>query len=116
MNEYTTKQRVLAAAAHVGYFLGGLGFFILPLVIKTIWKDDEFIEGHAQQAFYVQAGAVLVSIVVCLLALIITPVAAVGIGVTVIAVAWGIFSLVAAINAMAGRPYVYPVLKLLKLY
>ncbi len=52
MNEITTKERMIAAAAHVGFYIGGLGFLVLPFLIKTIWSGDDFIVGHAKQALY----------------------------------------------------------------
>jgi hypothetical protein len=37
------EQKLLAIAAHVTYFLGGLGFIIAPLVIYLFKKEDAFV-------------------------------------------------------------------------
>ena len=71
--EITTKQRIIAAAAHVGFYLGGLGFLVLPFLIKTIWSGDDFISGHAKQALYMQVGALVVSLLAIVLAFVLPP-------------------------------------------
>lgn len=111
MNEITPKQRILAAVAHAGFYLGGLGFLVLPFLIKTIWSNDDFVAGHAKQAFYMQLGAFIVSILAIMLAFIIPPMAATGIAIAVLAVAWCFFAIIAAFKAMTGEEYVYPALK-----
>ena len=32
MDEITTKQRILAAAAHAGFYLGGVGFLVALVI------------------------------------------------------------------------------------
>lgn len=115
MNEITTKQRIIAAAAHVGFYLGGLGFLVLPFLIKTVWSGDDFIVGHAKQAFYIQLGAIAVSLLAIVLAFVLSPMIATGIAIAFLSVAWGIFAIVGAYKAMTGEEYVYPALKLVHL-
>ena len=112
MNEITTTDRILAAAAHIGFYLGGLGFLVLPFLIKTIWSEDDFVAGHAKQALYIQIGALLVSLLVIPLAFLVSPVVATGIGIAFLSIAWALFAVIAAIKAMAGEEYVYPALKM----
>ena len=115
MDEITPKERMIAAAAHIGFYLGGLGFLILPFLIKTVWNNDDFIVGHAKQAFYIQIGAFVVSLLIIPAAFLISPeLAAIG-GVAFLSVAWAFFALVAAYKAMSGEEYIYPALKLVHL-
>ena len=115
MNEITPKARIIAAAAHVGFYLGGLGFLILPFLIKTVWNSDDFIVGHAKQALYMQIIALIVSILIIPMAFLISPeIATIG-GIAFLSVAWGIFAIVGAYKAMTGEEYAYPVLKLVHL-
>ncbi|MBP5199133.1 MAG: DUF4870 domain-containing protein [Schwartzia sp.] len=115
MNEITSKQRILAASAHAGFYLGGLGFLVLPFLIKTIWNDDDFVVGHAKQAFYMQLGAIFVSLAVIALAFIIPPMAATLAGIGFLAVAWAFFAIIGAVKAMEGEEFVYPALKMIHL-
>ena len=115
MNEITPKQRILAASAHAGFYLGGLGFLVLPFLIKTIWRGDDFVAGHATQAFYMQLGAIFVSLAVIALAFIIPPIAAVLIGIGFLAFAWAFFAVIGAVKAAEGKEYVYPALKMIHL-
>ena len=113
MNDISTKQRILAVAAHAGFLLGGIGFLVLPFIIKVIWSDDEFVAAHARQAFRIQIGALLVSILIIPLALVISPVIATIAGIALLAIGGGFFAIFAAIRALAGEMYVYPLLKML---
>ena len=115
MNEITTQQRLLAAAAHAGFYLCGLGFLVIPFLIQTIWNGDEFVTGHAKQALYMQIGAFIVSLLVIPLAFLLSPEAAAFLGIGFLAVAWGVFALVAAFKALSGEEYVYPALRLVHL-
>ncbi len=115
MNEITTKQRIIATTAHAGFYLGGLGFLVLPFLIKTIWSNDDFIAGHAKQALYIQLGALLVSLLVVPMAFLLSPVIATVSAIALLSVAWCFFAIIAAIKAMSGEEYIYPALKLVHL-
>lgn len=112
MNKITTKERMIAAVAHVGFYLGGLGFLVLPFLIKTIWSDDDFIVGHAKQALYMQVGAVVVSLLAIVLAFVIPPMIATGLAIAILSIAWGIFAIFGAFKAMSGEEFEYPALKM----
>ncbi len=112
MNEITPKQRILAAVAHAGFYLGGLGFLVLPFLIKTIWSGDDFVAGHAKQAFYMQIGAFVVSLLVIPLAFVLSPEIATIAAIAFLSIAWALFAIIAAFKAMSGEEYVYPALKL----
>ncbi len=115
MNDITTKERALAVAAHVGFFLGGIGYLVLPFLIRTIWSDDAFIAAHARQAFRIQLVALGVSLLIIVLAAVTSPMLATVAGVAFLSIAWVFFSIFAAIKAMAGEMYEYPALKVLHL-
>ncbi len=113
MNEITTKQRILAAVAHAGFYLGGIGFLIVPFLIKTIWNNDSFVAGHAKQAFYMQLGVVLISLIIVAAAFVVPPMIVTMVGIGILVVIWGIFAIIAAVKALSGEEYVYPLLKLI---
>ncbi len=115
MNEIPMTNRIIAAAAHAGFYLGGVGFLLIPYLIKTVWRHDDFIAGHARQALYMQIGAFLFSLLVIPLAFILSPETAAFIGIGFLTVAWALFALVAAFKALIGEEYVYPMLKLVNL-
>ena len=115
MEEITAKQRILAAVAHAGFYLGGLGFIVLPFLIKTIWSDDDFVAGHAKQALYIQLGAMVISIFVIPLAFVLSPEIATIAAIALLTIAWALFAIIAAFKAMTGQEYVYPALKLIHL-
>ncbi len=112
MDEITTKQRILAAAAHAGFYLGGVGFLVLPFIIKTVWSNDDFVAGHAKQAFYMQLVAIVVSLLAIVLAFIIPPMIATGVAIAFLSIAWGIFAIYGAYKAMTGEEFEYPALKM----
>lgn len=112
MNQVTTTERFLAAAAHVGFLAAGVGFLLVPLLILIIWgKKSEFVAGHAKQALYMQIGAVVVTSVAVLLAVFIGPLIATGLAIALLTFGWVIFAVVGAIKAMSGEEFVYPLLQ-----
>lgn len=113
MNEITMKERIIAAAAHVGFYLGGLGFLVLPFLIKTIWSKDDFIAGHAKQALYMQLIAFVVCLLIIPLAFVLSPEIATVAGIALLTLSWVFFALFGAFKAMAGEEYVYPLLRVL---
>lgn len=115
MNEIPFSDRVIAAAAHAGFCLGGLGFLVLPFLIQAIWSDSGFVAGHARQALYMQLGALAFALLVVPLAFFLPPEAAAALGVGFLAGVWGIFALVAVCKAVSGETYVYPLLQLVHL-
>lgn len=60
MKEYSTEDKILALAAHLG-FLTGIGYLLFPLIIWLVKKDSSrFVAMHAKQALVWQ-GACLVA-------------------------------------------------------
>ena len=113
MNEITTKERILAAAAHVGFYLGGLGFLVLPFLIKTIWSEDDFVAGHAKQALYMQLIAFVVCILIIPATFVLSPDIATIVGIAILTLSWAIFAIFGAFKAMTGEEYVYPALRMI---
>ncbi len=106
----TGEQKLLAILAHLAYLLGGLGFIIAPLVIFLIKKEDAFVHEHAKQALIAHLAilaASLVSGVLCflLIGLLLLP---------VMAMLWLLLlitSIIAAIQAVDGQLYKYPLIQ-----
>ncbi|HWR45297.1 DUF4870 domain-containing protein [Sporomusa sp.] len=106
----TGEQKLLAILAHLAYLLGGLGFIIAPLVIFLLKKDDPFVYEHAKQALVAHLVILAASIatgLLCtlLIGLLLLP---------VMAILWlllVITSILAAIKAVDGQLYEYPLIQ-----
>nr|WP_320147358.1 DUF4870 domain-containing protein [uncultured Anaeromusa sp.] len=108
MEPITGGQRILAAA-HCGCFFGGLGFFLLPLVIWLCKRNDRFVAHHAKQAALFQLVLVPVMIVLVLaLSLLIETETAAWIVVIGGGLLWLGCALLATMRALSGEHYVYP--------
>jgi uncharacterized Tic20 family protein len=106
----TGEQKLLAIAAHLTYFLGGLGFVLAPLVIFLIKRDDPFVADHAKQALVAHlvmlvAGMVTGILSMLLIGLLLIPVLA------LLAIALFITSILASLKALNGEYYRYPLIQ-----
>jgi uncharacterized Tic20 family protein len=104
------EQKLLAAAAHLLYLLGGIGFVIAPLIILILKKNDPFVYEHAKQALVAQlilliAGAVVSLLCIVLIGFLLIPI------LMILGVIFVITSLIAAIRVLEGRPYAYPLIQ-----
>lgn len=103
----TGEQKLLACAAHIAYFLGGLGFVVAPLVIFLLKKDDPFVYEHAKQALVAHlvilaASAAVSLLCIALIGILLLP---------VLAILWLILvvtSIIATVRAFNGQDYRYP--------
>lgn len=107
MNTITGEQKILAILSHIGYFFGGVGLVIVPLIIFFIKKDDYFVYDHAKQAMVAQlviflAGAIVGFLSMILIGFLLMPVLVIG-GIILF-----ITSIIAAIKAFNGEYYRYP--------
>ena len=104
----TTEQKIMAAAAHCGYLLGGIGFIVLPLILWLINGRQSFAGHHARQAFWLQM-LVLFGIVLFIIlgAVCDSEVLAIA-GCVVISLAWFILAVMALVKAIDGKFYSYP--------
>lgn len=98
----TQDEKTLATLAHI---LGCFGSFIVPLIIYLVKKDESpYVREHAKEALNFQIS-MAIYYTICFITLIIL-VGIIGF------VFFGIFSLVvsivAAIKALDGKPYRYP--------
>ena len=104
------EQKLLAIAAHLTYFLGGLGFVVAPLVIFLLKRDDPFVAEHAKQALVAHlamlvAGMVTGILSMVLIGLLLIPVLA------LLGLALLVTSILAAIKALNGEYYKYPLIQ-----
>lgn len=107
MNTITGEQKLLAVAAHLTYFLGGLGFVVAPLVIFLARRDDPFVADHAKQALVAHLALLVVGVATGLLSLLLVGLLLVPV-VIVIGIGLVITSILAAIKALNGELYQYP--------
>lgn len=104
------EQKLLAIAAHLTYFLGGLGFVVAPLVIFLVKRDDPFVADHAKQALVAHlamlvAGMVTGILSMLLIGLLLIPVVA------LLGIALLVTSILASIKALNGEYYRYPLIQ-----
>ena len=100
---------MLAAAAHCGFFFGGLGFFLLPLAIWLYKRKDFFVAQHAKQATLFQLVLVPVMIaLVLVLSLWIETETAAWIVVIGGGLLWLGCAVLATVRALSGEHYLYP--------
>ena len=96
------EQKMLAIAAHLTYFLGGLGFVIAPLLIFLIKRDDPFVADHAKQALVAHLTMLVVTIVTGILSMLLIGLLLIPV-VAVLAIALLITSIMASLKALNGR-------------
>lgn len=96
--------------AHIGYFLGGLGFIVAPLCIFLLKKEDPFVYEHAKQALVAHLVILIASAITSMLCFLL-------IGfllMPILAIFWlmlFITSIIAAIKALDGQFYEYPLIQ-----
>ena len=62
------SERLLAATAQGAFFVGGLGYFLVPFVLWLIMrKRSEFVAHHAKQAWLSQVLVTLLFTFACIL-------------------------------------------------
>lgn len=104
------RDKFLALLAHCGYLLLGVGYILIPLGIYFLFDGkNEFVAGHAKQAFKAQA-------IIGVMALIASVLSFVLIGlvlwpfIAVIGLIWLVCSFIACYRAINGQEYHYPLL------
>lgn len=106
----TGEQKLLAIAAHLTYFLGGLGFVIAPLVIFLVKRDDPFIADHAKQALVAHLVMLVAGIVTGLLSMILIGLLLVPV-LVLLGIALLVTSIIASLKALNGEYYQYPLIQ-----
>lgn len=106
----TGEQKILAVLAHLAYLLGGLGFIVAPLIIFLIKKDDPFVYEHAKQALVAHLAIAVLSAItgvlsLILIGLLLMPVLA------ILCLLLFITSIIAAVKAINGETYQYPLIQ-----
>lgn len=106
----TGEQKLLAILSHLSYLLGGLGFIIAPLVIFLLRKEDEFVYHHAKQALVAHLAILAASVIASLLCIVLVGLLLL----PVIAILWLLLlitSVIAAVKAVDGQLYEYPLVQ-----
>lgn len=110
MSSVNDEQKILAIVAHLAYLLGGVGFIVAPLVIFLLKKEDTFVQYHAKQALVAHLVILAFSLAVSLLCIILVGVLLV----PILVILWlglVITSILAAIKALNGELYDYPLIQ-----
>ena len=106
----TGEQKLLAIAAHLTYFLGGVGFVFAPLVIYLIKRDDPFVADHAKQALVAHLAMLVVGMVTGILSMILIGLLLIPV-VVLLGVALLVTSILASLKALNGEYYRYPLIQ-----
>ena len=101
------KQRLLVLLVHLSYFIGGLGFVVVPLVVYLLTESDAFVRFNAKQALVshlalVICGVLVGALCVVLIGFLLVPVLA------VLAIIFFVCSIIAAVRGYNGQYYYYP--------
>ena len=98
----TQDEKTLAVLAHV---LGFFGSFLVPLVIYLVKKDESpFVREHAKEALNFHISMAIYFIISLILVLVIVGI----LGLIFLGTFSLVVSIVAAIKALDGKPYRYP--------
>lgn len=98
----TQDEKTLALLAHV---LGFFGSFIAPLIIYLVKKEESpFVREHAKEALNFHITMAIYYVISIILILVIIGI----LGVIFLGTFSLIVSIVAAIKALEGKPYRYP--------
>ena len=108
--QVSTEEKLLAVVAHISFFLGGMGFLVVPLVIYLLKKDNFFIRYHARQALVAHLILLVISVIVgitsfLLVGLILIPV------LVILFLLLIITSLIASYKSLKGELYEYPLIQ-----
>ncbi|MEY4278417.1 MAG: hypothetical protein RL377_421 [Bacteroidota bacterium] len=98
----TQDEKTLAVLAHV---LGFFGSFLVPLIIYLVKKDESpFVREHAKEALNFHISMAIYFTISVILILVIIGI----LGVIFLGTFSLVVSIVAAIKALDGKPYRYP--------
>lgn len=106
----TGEQKLLAIAAHLTYFLGGIGFVLAPLVIFLIKRDDPFVADHAKQALVAHLAMLVVGMATGILSMILIGLLLIPV-VALLGIALLVTSILASLKALNGEYYRYPLIQ-----
>ncbi|MDF2500981.1 MAG: hypothetical protein K0Q77_1695 [Anaerosporomusa subterranea] len=106
----TGEQKLLAIAAHLTYFLGGLGFVLAPLVIFLVKRDDPFVADHAKQALVAHLSMLVVGMVTGILSMLLVGLLLIPV-VVLLGLALLVTSILASLKALNGEYYRYPLIQ-----
>lgn len=98
----TQDEKTLATLAHI---LGCFGTFIVPLIIYLVKKDESpYVREHAKEALNFQITMFIYYIISGILIIILIGI----LGFIFLGIFSMVVSIVAAIKALDGKPYRYP--------
>lgn len=105
--QITAEEKLLAIVSHISFFLGGMGFLVVPLVVYLLKKDDPFIRHHARQALMAHLVLLVISVAVgvtsfLLIGIILIPL------LLILGLMLVVTSLIASYKALKGELYEYP--------
>ncbi|KYZ78175.1 hypothetical protein AXX12_01115 [Anaerosporomusa subterranea] len=106
----TGEQKLLAIAAHLTYFLGGLGFVLAPLVIFLVKRDDPFVADHAKQALVAHLSMLVVGMVTGILSMLLVGLLLIPV-VVLLGLALLVTSILGSLKALNGEYYRYPLIQ-----
>jgi uncharacterized Tic20 family protein len=114
MENITWPQKALAALAHGGWLLAGVGYLLLPFIIWLCRRSDPFVAWHAKQAMICQLLYIVLLVVLTVAGALVFGVQDGG-GVwllvavlIILGLVWFACAVVAIVKALNGELYTYP--------
>ena len=101
--------RMIAAFTQGAFFVGGIGFVLLPFIVWIVMRGrDIFVAHHAKQAFLSQFFVFVLFTVACVIGLVLDD-TNVAVGLCfVVGIPWCLASVYAVVKALSGERWSYP--------
>ena len=105
----TQTERILAAVVQGAYFVGGIGFLLLPLAFWIVLRNRSvFVAHHAKQAFLSQFFVLVLFILACALGAALDD-SNIAVGLCfAVGITWCLASVYAVVKALSGERWHYP--------
>ena len=105
----TQTERILAAVVQGAYFVGGIGFLLLPLAFWIVLRNRSvFVAHHAKQAFLSQCVVFVLFTLACVLGVVLDD-SNIAVGLCfVVGIPWCLGAVYAVVKALSGERWSFP--------
>lgn len=103
------SERIFAATAQGAFFVGGLGYFLVPFVLWLIMRNkSEFVTYHAKQAWLSQMLVTLLFTFACILGALLDDVDLAVALCFLVGIPWFLGAIYAVVKALMGEIWHFP--------
>ncbi len=102
-------ERILAAIAQGAFFVGGIGYLIVPFVLWIVMRQKSvFVAHHAKQAWLSQGIVLLLIALACILGALLDN-ADIAVALCfLVGIPWFLGAVYAVVKALMGEPWHFP--------